>query len=83
MLLPYGRPHVRTLLGLWLDDVFHFVTGERTRKGMNLAGRPPAVVGLPGIAGSEKRGRTGAFRPNADGSGRRRPESTIGCPAGT
>jgi hypothetical protein len=33
----------------------------------------PAVVSLPGIAGSEERGRTGAFRPNADGSG---PQAT-------
>lgn len=40
MLLPDGRPHVRPLLGLWLDDAFYFVTGERTSKGMNLAGAP-------------------------------------------
>jgi hypothetical protein len=72
---------VRPLLGLCLDDAFYFVTRERTRKGMNLAGTP-AVVSLPAIAGSEERG-TGAFRPTLTVRGRRRPESTIGCPAGT
>jgi hypothetical protein len=63
MLRPYGRPHVRTLLGLWLDDAFYFVTGERTRKGMNLAGAPPTVVGLPGIAGSEEKGEDRRLSP--------------------
>ena len=43
-LLPDGRPHVRPLLGLWLDDAFYFVTGERTRKGLNLAADPRCAV---------------------------------------
>jgi Pyridoxamine 5'-phosphate oxidase len=34
---PDERPHVRPLLGLWLDDAFYFVTGETTRKGKNLS----------------------------------------------
>jgi hypothetical protein len=72
---------VRPLLGLCLDDAFYFVTRERTRKGMNLPGTP-AVVSLPGIAGSEER-RDRRLSPNADGSGPQGPESTIGCPAGT
>ena len=61
---------------LWLDDAFHFITGETTRKGKNLAGSagpPPYAVyeltrttifGLPGIAGTEEGvGSTGAFSP--------------------
>jgi hypothetical protein len=43
-LLPDRRPHVRPLLGLWLDDAFYFVTGERTRKGMNLAADPRCAI---------------------------------------
>lgn len=39
-----GRPHLRPLLGLWLDDGFFFVTGERTRKGRNLAHDPRCVI---------------------------------------
>jgi hypothetical protein len=62
---------VRPLLGLCLDDAFYFVTRERTRKGMNLAGTP-AVVSLPGIAGSEEGGDR-RLSPNAEGSG---PQAT-------
>ena len=43
-LRPDGRPHVRPLLGLWLDGAFYFVTGETTRKGKNLAGDPRCVI---------------------------------------
>lgn len=41
---PDGRPHVRPLLGLWLDDAFYFITGETTRKGKNLASDPRCVI---------------------------------------
>jgi Pyridoxamine 5'-phosphate oxidase len=41
---PDGRPHLRPLLGLWLDGSFFFVTGARTRKGRNLADEPRCVV---------------------------------------
>src|SRR5215210_970315 len=41
---PDGRPHVRPLLGLWLDAAFYFITGESTRKGKNLAGDPRCVI---------------------------------------
>jgi nitroimidazol reductase NimA-like FMN-containing flavoprotein (pyridoxamine 5'-phosphate oxidase superfamily) len=34
---PDGRPHVRPILGLWLDGAFYFITAETTRKGRNLA----------------------------------------------
>ena len=39
-----GLPHVRPILGLWLDDSFYFITGEGTRKGRNLAADPRCVV---------------------------------------
>lgn len=41
---PGGRPHVRPILGLWLDDAFYFITGETTRNGKNLAADPRCVV---------------------------------------
>ena len=41
---PDGRPHVRPLLGLWLDDAFYFITGETTRKGKNLASDLRCVI---------------------------------------
>jgi hypothetical protein len=41
---PDGRPHVRPLLGLWLDGAFYFVTAESSRKGRNLAADPRCVV---------------------------------------
>lgn len=34
------------LIGLWLDGAFYFLTGEKTRKGRNLATSPPCVVAL-------------------------------------
>jgi hypothetical protein len=39
-----GRPHAMPILGLWLDGVFYFLTGERTRKGENLARDGRCVV---------------------------------------
>jgi nitroimidazol reductase NimA-like FMN-containing flavoprotein (pyridoxamine 5'-phosphate oxidase superfamily) len=41
---PDGRPHVRPILGLWLEDAFYFVTGETTRKGKNLAANSSCVM---------------------------------------
>lgn len=32
------------LIGLWLDGAFYFLTGEKTRKGQNLAANPRCVV---------------------------------------
>jgi hypothetical protein len=34
------------LIGIWLDGAFYFLTGEKTRKGRNLAANPPCVIGL-------------------------------------
>jgi hypothetical protein len=41
---PDGRPHVTAVWGVWLDDLFYFSTGRRTRKARNLAERPHCVV---------------------------------------
>jgi hypothetical protein len=43
---PEGRPNVMPVIGLWLDDAFYFISGEATRKGMNLAANPRCVVTL-------------------------------------
>ncbi len=42
---PDGRPHLRPLLGLWLDDSFFFIAGVATRKGKNLQADPRCVIG--------------------------------------
>jgi pyridoxamine 5'-phosphate oxidase-like protein len=34
---PDGRPHATTVAGVWLDDAFHFATGQSERKARNLA----------------------------------------------
>jgi nitroimidazol reductase NimA-like FMN-containing flavoprotein (pyridoxamine 5'-phosphate oxidase superfamily) len=39
-----GRPHVMPIIGMWMDDAFHFVSGEQTLKGRNLAREPRCVV---------------------------------------
>jgi nitroimidazol reductase NimA-like FMN-containing flavoprotein (pyridoxamine 5'-phosphate oxidase superfamily) len=41
---PDGAPHVMPLIGIWLDGAFYFVSGEKTRKGRDLAGEPRCVV---------------------------------------
>jgi len=41
---PDGGPHVMPLLGLWLDSAFYFLTGEKTRRGKNLAANPRCVM---------------------------------------
>lgn len=35
-----GQPHVTLLIGIWLDGCFYYLSGERTRKGQNLAANP-------------------------------------------
>jgi hypothetical protein len=34
---PDGRPHLMPIIAFWIDDAFHFVVSEGTRKGRNLA----------------------------------------------
>ena len=41
-----GSPHVTGVGALWADDTFWFETGERTRKGKNLARDPRCSLSL-------------------------------------
>lgn len=41
---PDGRPHVRPILGLWLDGAFYFISAETTRKARNLAADPWCAI---------------------------------------
>ena len=47
---PDGRPHVRPILGLWLDDAFYFITGETTGKAKNLHANPKCVLPASSLA---------------------------------
>ncbi len=39
-----GRPHMAPVWGIWLEGVFYFSTGPRSRKSRNLAENPRCVV---------------------------------------
>lgn len=41
---PDGRPHVTTVLSVWLDGALYFCTGERERKAKNLAGNAHCAI---------------------------------------
>jgi hypothetical protein len=41
---PNGRPHAMPVWGLWLDGVFYFSTGRKSRKARNLARNPRCIV---------------------------------------
>ncbi len=41
---PDGAPHLMAVWGVWLDGVFHFSTGGRSRKARNLGADPRCVV---------------------------------------
>jgi PPOX class probable F420-dependent enzyme len=43
---PDGRPHVTGIGALWADGAFWFETGERTRKGRNLARDPRCTLSV-------------------------------------
>jgi hypothetical protein len=43
---PDGAPHVAGIGGFWLDGAIWFQTGERTRKGRNLARDPRCAVSV-------------------------------------
>jgi PPOX class probable F420-dependent enzyme len=43
---PDGRPHVTGIGALWVDGAFWFETGERTRKGRNLARDPRCTLSV-------------------------------------
>jgi hypothetical protein len=42
---PDGRPHLMPVIVFWIDGALHFVAGEGTRKGRNLAADGRCVVG--------------------------------------
>src|ERR687897_178862 len=41
-----GRPHVTGIGAMWHDGAFWFETGERTRKGRNLASHPRCTLSV-------------------------------------
>jgi nitroimidazol reductase NimA-like FMN-containing flavoprotein (pyridoxamine 5'-phosphate oxidase superfamily) len=43
---PDGRPHLMPIIAFWIDGAFHFVVGEETRKGRNLAADGRCVVAI-------------------------------------
>lgn len=43
---PDGRPHVTGIGALWVEGAFWFETGERTRKGRNLARDPRCTLSM-------------------------------------
>lgn len=42
---PDGTPHLTPVLAFWIDDAFHFVAGEGTKKGRNLAANSRCAIG--------------------------------------
>jgi hypothetical protein len=42
---PDGRPHLMPIIAYWLDGAFHFLAGEGTGKGRNLAADDRCVIG--------------------------------------
>jgi Pyridoxamine 5'-phosphate oxidase len=40
-----GSPHLMPVLAFWIEDAFHFVAGEGTQKGRNLAADSRCVIG--------------------------------------
>jgi len=43
--MPDGRPHLMPIIAFWIDGAFHFLAGEGTRKGRNLAADGRCVIG--------------------------------------
>ncbi|HEY6679418.1 MAG TPA: pyridoxamine 5'-phosphate oxidase family protein, partial [Actinomycetota bacterium] len=43
---PDGSPHVTGVGAVWVDDTFWFETGERSRKGRNLARDPRCTLAV-------------------------------------
>jgi hypothetical protein len=50
---PDGRPHVVTIAGVWLDEIFYFTTGLGEQKANNLGGGNHHVVVATGCNGWE------------------------------
>ena len=45
-LRPDGRPHLMPVLTFWIEGALHFLAGEGTRKGRNLAQDGGCVIGI-------------------------------------
>jgi hypothetical protein len=45
-----GAPHVMPLITAWFDGSLHFLSGEKTRKGRDLASEPRCVVAISSTA---------------------------------
>jgi len=43
---PDGTPHVRPVLGVWVDEHLHFVSGSATRKTRHLAANPQVSIAV-------------------------------------
>jgi nitroimidazol reductase NimA-like FMN-containing flavoprotein (pyridoxamine 5'-phosphate oxidase superfamily) len=43
---PDGRPHLMPIIPFWIDGAFHFIAGEGTRKGRNLAANARCAIGV-------------------------------------
>ena len=43
---PDGSPHLMPIIAFWIEDAFHFVVGEGTRKGRNLAADGRCVIAI-------------------------------------
>ena len=41
---PENRPHVMPVWGVWVEDVFYFSTGRKSRKSQNLAANSACTV---------------------------------------
>ena len=43
---PDGGPHLMPIIAFWIEGAFHFVVGEGTRKGRNLAADDRCVIAI-------------------------------------
>jgi nitroimidazol reductase NimA-like FMN-containing flavoprotein (pyridoxamine 5'-phosphate oxidase superfamily) len=43
---PDGSPHLMPIIAFWIEGAFHFVVGEETRKGRNLAADGRCVIAI-------------------------------------
>jgi hypothetical protein len=46
---PDGRPHLMPIIAFWIDGAFHFLAGEGTQKGRNLAADDRCVIGTANL----------------------------------
>ena len=46
---PDGWPHLMPIIAFWIDGAFHFLAGEGTRTGLNLAADDRCVIGTANL----------------------------------